>query len=39
MKIGTNDAILSTCLTRLNTLAAGGPSVAYTARSVTFNVP
>mmetsp|Transcript_7105 Transcript_7105/g.17622 ORF Transcript_7105/g.17622 Transcript_7105/m.17622 type:complete len:263 (+) Transcript_7105:948-1736(+) len=38
-KIGKNVAMLKHCRTKLRTLAAGGPSVAYTALSVTFSVP
>lgn len=32
-RMGTNASKLSNCRTKLNTLGAGGPSVAYTPRS------
>jgi len=38
-KIGTNATRLRHCLTRLRTLATGGPSVAYMPRSDTLRVP
>lgn len=38
-RMGTNASKLSNCRTKLNTLGAGGPSVAYTPRNVTLSVP